>query len=346
MEIAQICFVFYHQWNVLQNENIVIDEKQFYKTYWIEDSFVRGRNCKYRKVTRKSDKKVWGLKMVKKAGKSLQDIKAIKTAAMVKSLCNHENIVSSPHYCETKKRFYCVQEFLEWKILGHILANKYCNERLISDIIRKLASGLAHLHSFGFAHGNLNPDNIMYATKNKNEEIKIVGFDYAVNCNFEDCSASGGIANYMAPEVIDSKIYKTSADMWSLGMILYILLCGFPPFHDEWSKNTDHLYSLIREAKVSFPAPYWDDISESAKDLVQRLLVKESDERLTAYQVLNHPYIVKKECDDIDRESESFKDEYFEQLEHWNSSHSFIEHELSQEMIVYESKISLFYQSN
>ena len=110
--------------------------------------------------------------------------------------------------------------------------------------------------------------------------------------------ATCGTPSYVAPEVLSkdrSKGYGKEVDMWSIGVILYILLCGFPPFYDE---DNSALFSAIRKGEYDFPSPYWDGVTEEAKDLVSKLLVVNPSDRLTAQQTLNHPWL-KSTCDSV-----------------------------------------------
>jgi calcium/calmodulin-dependent protein kinase I len=97
-----------------------------------------------------------------------------------------------------------------------------------------------------------------------------------------------GTPNYVAPEVIEAKGYDTKVDCWSLGVILYVMLCGFPPFYHD---DNDSLFELIKEGKFEFPSPYWDNVSDNAKDLVCKLLVYDNSKRLSAEQILKHSWL-------------------------------------------------------
>jgi len=97
-----------------------------------------------------------------------------------------------------------------------------------------------------------------------------------------------GTPGYVAPEVLKNEPYGKAVDLWSLGVILYILLCGFPPFYHE---STAALYKQIKKGEFDFPAPYWSNISDSAKDLVRKLLTVDPEKRFTAAQVLSHAWI-------------------------------------------------------
>lgn len=97
-----------------------------------------------------------------------------------------------------------------------------------------------------------------------------------------------GTPSYVAPEIIDGRGYDFKVDCWSLGVILYVMLCGFLPFFDEDNAN---LFALIQQCKFDFPSPYWDNVSEEAKDLIRKLLVIDSDQRLTAEEIQQHPWL-------------------------------------------------------
>lgn len=97
-----------------------------------------------------------------------------------------------------------------------------------------------------------------------------------------------GTPSYVAPEIIEGKGYDFKVDCWSLGVILYVMLCGFPPFFDE---DNAVLFNLIKKGQYEFPSPYWDTVSDEAKDLIKKLLLIDTDRRLTAEQILRHPWL-------------------------------------------------------
>ena len=318
-EITQLCLSFYHLWHKFEIQLPTMTEKQFWKSYQIEPTL---GCCGWRglkKITRKCDNISFSLKLMKKAGKTQQHINAFYTEALILQLCNHQNLVSFHGYCETKKRIYIVEELCNGlNILERIISSKSCNEKLIINIIKQTTEGLAYLHSFGFIHGNLTLHNIKYVTKDADAKIKIVEFERAgycrhIDCNDEYCTKANEYSIYMAPETFgenkEYKEYKESADMWSLGIIIYVLLRGCLPFYEELH-DVQNLSTLILETEYSFPSPYCDHVAETAKDLVQRLLIKDPDKRLTAWQVLNHPWIVNEDIAD----DKNFSDEYFNQL--------------------------------
>ena len=115
--------------------------------------------------------------------------------------------------------------------------------------------------------------------------------------------------------MLGNQAYDQSADMWSLGVIIYTLLCGFPPFFDA-NNNMKNLYSMIKKGKWSFPSPFWDDISKDAKDLITKLLQKNAKSRLTASQVLAHKWVKNENLNN----GKDFRSDYLTQMQQWQST--------------------------
>jgi len=241
--------------------------------------------------------------------------------------CDHENIVRLGDWCDTKKRIYMVVEFCDGgDVFERVVQYKKFSEKSAIHVIKAVCSGLQHIHKMGYVHRDLKPDNLMYLTKEVDSKIKIIDFGLAGDCNDGPCKTPCGTAHYAAPEVLSSLEYNQSADMWSLGVIIYTLLCGFPPFFDA-TNNMKNLYHLIKKGQYSFPSPFWDDISVSAKDLITKLLVKEPTERLSAKEVLEHPWI----ANEANAADNDLGGQYVKQMSHWQSQRNQTEFGLGKE---------------
>lgn len=135
----------------------------------------------------------------------------------------------------------------------------------------------------------MKPENILYSTAEEGSVLKLADFGLAAVLRpDESMHQSCGTPGYVAPEILKNEPYGREVDIWAVGVILYILLCGFPPFYDD---NNKRLFALIVHARYSFPAPYWTDVSSPAKDLVCRLLRVRPEDRLTTAQILAHPWM-------------------------------------------------------
>ncbi len=132
----------------------------------------------------------------------------------------------------------------------------------------------------------------MYGNNDDNALIKVSDFGFAKFFIPKDTSepmyTACGTPSYVAPEIIEGRGYDFKVDCWSLGVILYVMLCGFPPFFDE---DNETLFKLIKNGHYEFPSPYWDNVSREAKDLIRNLLVIDHTQRLTAEQILQHPWL-------------------------------------------------------
>merc|ERR1712130_368167 len=225
-------------------------------------------------------------------------------------------------YFEETERFCLVFEKINGgPLLDHIQARICFTEAEASAIIADLADALKYLHNKGIAHRDMKPDNILCVNSSAPSPVKLCYFDLCSEASIDISTPTlltpVGSLEYMAPEVVDtfmiddydedddeSICYNKKCDLWSLGVIMYILLCGYAPFAGNcgldcgWDRGEsctdcqERLFSSIREGRLVFPDQHWAAISPQAKDLIQRLLVKDSGARLDANQVLEHPWIL------------------------------------------------------
>ncbi|KAJ0041577.1 hypothetical protein NL108_012435, partial [Boleophthalmus pectinirostris] len=230
----------------------------------------------------------------------------------------HSNILELVEFFEEEDKFYLVFEKLRGgSILAHIHKRQRFSEQEASLVVQDIASALDFLHNKGMAHRDLKPENILCESADKISPVKICDFDLGsgIKLNSDSSPISTpelltpcGSAEYMAPEVVEAfneeaTIYDKRCDLWSLGVILYIMLSGYPPFVGRcggdcgWElgepchtcQNT--LFESIQEGKYEFPEKDWAHISSSAKDLISKLLVRDAKNRLSASQVLQHPWV-------------------------------------------------------
>ena len=159
-------------------------------------------------------------------------------------------------------------------------------------MVRAVASALQYLHGIGIAHRDLKPENLLYKSPEADAAIKLTDFGLAKYRSAAERDAgmttACGTPGYVSPEIVRNVAYSVKTDIWSLGVIAYILLCGFPPFYSE---STHALYAQIKAGDYSFPSPYWADISSQAKDLIRHCLQVSPELRYSATQVLQHPWV-------------------------------------------------------
>lgn len=158
--------------------------------------------------------------------------------------------------------------------------------------MRDIGTAIQFLHSRNIAHRDVKPENLLYTSKEKDAVLKLTDFGFAKETTQNALQTPCYTPYYVAPEVLGPEKYDKSCDMWSLGVIMYILLCGFPPFYSNTGQAiSPGMKRRIRLGQYSFPNPEWLDVSEDAKQLIRLLLKTDPTERLTIMQFMNHPWI-------------------------------------------------------
>jgi len=156
-------------------------------------------------------------------------------------------------------------------------------------VIRNIVKAVLYLHEQGLVHRDLKPENMLLASKKDHVTVKIADFGFSKNIEEGNLlSTPCGSPGYVAPEIANEQSYTTGVDLWSVGVIMYTMLVGFPPFYSD---DNEQLLDLVSEGKYTFPKKYWRGISRDAKHLITKLLEKNTTERYTAQQVLQHPWI-------------------------------------------------------
>ncbi|ESP03509.1 hypothetical protein LOTGIDRAFT_137255 [Lottia gigantea] len=173
-------------------------------------------------------------------------------------------------------------------------ADSAFTEREAAGIIRDIASAIAHLHSMEIAHRDLKPENLLYSSKDENTKVlKLTDFGFAKEiAAVKSLQTPCYTPYYVAPEVLGPEKYDKSCDMWSLGVIMYILLCGYPPFYsNHGAPISPGMKKRIRNGQYEFPNPEWSRVSQDAKDLIKGLLKTDPEQRLTIQDVLRTKWI-------------------------------------------------------
>ncbi|XP_051551207.1 calcium/calmodulin-dependent protein kinase IGa [Myxocyprinus asiaticus] len=202
----------------------------------------------------------------------------------------HSNVVGLEDFYETRTHYYLVMELVSGgELFDRILNRGFYTEKDASFVIKQVLEAVSYLHQNSIVHRDLKPENLLYYSPDKNAKIMISDFGLSKMSDHDVMSTACGTPGYVAPEVLAQKPYSKAVDCWSIGVITYILLCGYPPFYEE---NETRLFSKIMKAEYAFHSPYWDDISESAKDFIKHMLEKNPNKRFTTDQALAHPWII------------------------------------------------------
>ncbi|RHY85896.1 hypothetical protein DYB35_008099, partial [Aphanomyces astaci] len=221
----------------------------------------------------KATGETFAVKCIKKASLKKKDLANIHREMDILFKLDHPNIVKLIDVFDNEAGDMCylVMELVTGgELFDRIIAKDHYTENEAKVVVRTVASVLVYCHAQGIAHRDLKPENLLYATTADNATIKIADFGFAI-------IAAEGV------------VMQTMCGTPGLGVITYILLCGFPPFYDESSVQE---MEKIRRAEYDFPSPYFDDISDLAKDFIRKMLVVDVESRLSADDVLAHPWLV------------------------------------------------------
>uniref|UniRef100_U5EY85 Calcium/calmodulin-dependent protein kinase type 1 n=1 Tax=Corethrella appendiculata TaxID=1370023 RepID=U5EY85_9DIPT len=201
----------------------------------------------------------------------------------------HPNIVQLLETYEDKSKVYLVMELVTGgELFDRIVEKGSYTEKDASDLIRQVLEAVDYMHEQGVVHRDLKPENLLYYRPDEDSKIMISDFGLSKMEDSGIMATACGTPGYVAPEVLAQKPYGKAVDVWSIGVISYILLCGYPPFYDE---NDANLFAQILKGEFEFDSPYWDEISESAKDFIRNLMCVNVERRFTCKQALAHPWI-------------------------------------------------------
>ncbi|KMZ60204.1 Calcium-dependent protein kinase 3 [Zostera marina] len=244
-------------------------------------------------VTHRETKEIYACKTI--ATRKLvrkDDIDDIRREVQIMHhLTGHRNIVELIGVYEDKKSVHLVMELCEGgELFDRIISKGFYSERAAATLCREMVTVIHNCHSMGVIHRDLKPENFLFLNKNEDSPLKATDFGLSTFFKSGDMFQDlVGSAYYVAPEVLKNR-YGPEADVWSAGVILYILLAGVPPF---WGENEDGIFKSILHGHIDFYSAPWPSISTSAKELVKCMLQKDAKARLTAVQILDHPWVKK-----------------------------------------------------
>jgi len=203
---------------------------------------------------------------------------------------DHPNIIALHEMIEAGNKLYFVMELVTGgELFDRIVEKGSYSEEDAKILVRKIVSAIEYLHKQNIAHRDLKPENLLVKSVEDDTEVKIADFGLSKIIDKDKMMQTAcGTPGYVAPEVLNAEGYDKEVDMWSVGVITYILLCGFPPFYSE---SVPEVFEQIMKAEYDYPEEYWDEISAEAKDFIDHLLVVDVAKRLTAEQSLNHPWL-------------------------------------------------------
>jgi len=261
--------------------------------YTIGEELGRGGFAVVRKATNKSTGEQVAIKFIeKKFVVDPNERKCLVREIEIMKRVAHQNVLHLMDIFETESHLCMVMELITGGELFYKIVNRGSySENDAIGIVHQLVTGVEYLHREGVAHRDLKPENLLCNGDGDSMVIKIADFGLSKMFSNDVLQTSCGTPDYAAPEVLQMEgTYGMEVDMWSVGVITYVLLCGYPPFYAE-----DHgeLFRLILAARYDFPEDDWRHVSNEAKDFIRHLLVVDPKQRMTAAQCLQHPWLKK-----------------------------------------------------
>nr|XP_025038483.1 calcium/calmodulin-dependent protein kinase type II subunit delta isoform X29 [Pelodiscus sinensis] len=222
---------------------------------------------------------------------SARDHQKLEREARICRLLKHPNIVRLHDSISEEGFHYLVFDLVTGgELFEDIVAREYYSEADASHCIQQILEAVLHCHQMGVVHRDLKPENLLLASKSKGAAVKLADFGLAIEVQGEQQAWFGfaGTPGYLSPEVLRKDPYGKPVDMWACGVILYILLVGYPPF---WDEDQHRLYQQIKAGAYDFPSPEWDTVTPEAKDLINKMLTINPAKRIIASEALKHPWI-------------------------------------------------------
>uniref|UniRef100_A0AAQ4RJZ3 calcium/calmodulin-dependent protein kinase n=1 Tax=Gasterosteus aculeatus aculeatus TaxID=481459 RepID=A0AAQ4RJZ3_GASAC len=247
----------------------------------------RGAFSVVRRCVKISNGQEFAAKIINTKKLSARDHQKLEREARICRLLKHPNIGESSiaEHAQVHTLRVTGGELFE-----DIVAREYYSEADASHCIQQILESVQHCHVNGIVHRDLKPENLLLASKLKGAAVKLADFGLAIEVQGDQQAWFGfaGTPGYLSPEVLRKDPYGKPVDMWACGVILYILLVGYPPF---WDEDQHRLYQQIKAGAYDFPSPEWDTVTPEAKDLINKMLTINPSKRITAAEALKHPWI-------------------------------------------------------
>lgn len=261
----------------------------FHKFYKLGRKLGSGAFSVVHIATHRETRKQVAVKCIAKTSLADLDARALKQEVEIMKKLDHANLVPLLDYYEESRYYFIVTPLCTGgELFDDLVKRKSYTEEDARVLMGKLASAIQYIHSRGIVHRDLKPENILLKTSAPGAEVMIADFGFARSMTGSRRGTACGTPGYVAPEVVQGRPYGSEVDCWSLGVILFILLCGYPPFPGS---NHAAILDKVVNADFEFEAPFWDHVSDEAKDLVQRLLTVDPEKRLAASEILTHAWM-------------------------------------------------------
>ncbi|XP_073452744.1 calcium/calmodulin-dependent protein kinase type II subunit gamma isoform X15 [Aquarana catesbeiana] len=264
---------------------------RFTDEYQLYEELGKGAFSVVRRCVKKSTSQEYAAKIINTKKLSARDHQKLEREARICRLLKHPNIVRLHESISEEGFHYLVFDLVTGgELFEDIVAREYYSEADASHCIHQILESVNHIHQHDIVHRDLKPENLLLASKCKGAAVKLADFGLAIEVQGDQQAWFGfaGTPGYLSPEVLRKDPYGKPVDIWACGVILYILLVGYPPF---WDEDQHKLYQQIKAGAYDFPSPEWDTVTPEAKNLINQMLTINPAKRITADQALKHPWV-------------------------------------------------------
>ncbi|XP_068575203.1 calcium/calmodulin-dependent protein kinase type II subunit gamma isoform X4 [Cebidichthys violaceus] len=269
----------------------VVTSTRFTDEYQLYEELGKGAFSIVRRCVKKSTGQEYAAKIINTKKLSARDHQKLDREARICRLLKHPNIVRLHDSISEEGFHYLVFDLVTGgELFEDIVAREYYSEADASHCINQILESVSHIHQHDIVHRDLKPENLLLASKMKGAAVKLADFGLAIEVQGDQQAWFGfaGTPGYLSPEVLRKDPYGKPVDIWACGVILYILLVGYPPF---WDEDQHKLYQQIKAGAYDFPSPEWDTVTPEAKNLINQMLTINPAKRITADQAIKHPWV-------------------------------------------------------
>ncbi|XP_041855159.1 calcium/calmodulin-dependent protein kinase (CaM kinase) II beta 1 isoform X26 [Melanotaenia boesemani] len=264
---------------------------RFTDEYQLYEELGKGAFSVVRRCVKLSTGQEYAAKIINTKKLSARDHQKLEREARICRLLKHPNIVRLHDSISEEGFHYLLFDLVTGgELFEDIVAREYYSEADASHCIHQILESVHHIHQHDIVHRDLKPENLLLASKCKNAAVKLADFGLAIEVQGDQQAWFGfaGTPGYLSPEVLRKEAYGKPVDIWACGVILYILLVGYPPF---WDEDQHKLYQQIKAGAYDFPSPEWDTVTPEAKNLINQMLTINPAKRITAQEALKHPWV-------------------------------------------------------
>ncbi|XP_036952890.1 calcium/calmodulin-dependent protein kinase (CaM kinase) II beta 1 isoform X28 [Acanthopagrus latus] len=264
---------------------------RFTDEYQLYEELGKGAFSVVRRCVKLCTGQEYAAKIINTKKLSARDHQKLEREARICRLLKHPNIVRLHDSISEEGFHYLLFDLVTGgELFEDIVAREYYSEADASHCIQQILEAVLHCHQMGVVHRDLKPENLLLASKCKNAAVKLADFGLAIEVQGDQQAWFGfaGTPGYLSPEVLRKEAYGKPVDIWACGVILYILLVGYPPF---WDEDQHKLYQQIKAGAYDFPSPEWDTVTPEAKNLINQMLTINPAKRITAQEALKHPWV-------------------------------------------------------